>query len=307
MSKDLVLFSGGLDSSYLAYKLLSDTSNEITLLSVVTDCGMAGGLFGGQVLQMQPLIAELKKIRSFKMKYLYAGKNEITSHHLDWWNIYPMHRFAEDFNNGKYDRLVSGSNWEMLDGSFHKHSNPEIQQAKHIAGPKVFASLTQRGELWNPLVTHDFYQNFNRWHALKHTPENIRSKISCGSGIEENQCNLCDKCLFTNKVSKMMKSGATASDVDDWRRSKSHEYTESTTRDCSWRWWIHLEENKEAGFYPFLEKGLAEDVPPDLKITFPIKTKEEFIKWYSTIEYSPVIDAWLKKWGLTKNDWTPGS
>ena len=304
MSKNLVLFSGGLDSTYLAYKLLTDTTDEITLLTVVTNNRYCAGLNANQVRMMQPLVAELRKIREFEMKYLYAGPENITSIEMDWWNTYPMYRFADKFNDGTYDKLVSGTTWEQLDGLFYKHSNAKIQQAKHKDAPKLFNSLVQRGELWNPLITHDFHQNFNRWHVLKYLPENLRKKsITCNSGTGDNACGVCDKCGWNNKVQSMINNDSTAADLDDWRRTKSLEYGGTGTRDCSWRWWINLEEGREAICFP--SKGLAEDVPADIEIVFPIDTKEKFIKWYSTIEYSPVIDSWLMKWGKTKNDWNP--
>ena len=305
MSKNLILFSGGLDSSYLAYKLLTDTSDEITLLAVVSENGLCEGINRQQVLNMQPLIKELKSIRNFDMKYLYADSSEVTSIEMDRWNTFPMYKFASEFANGTYDKLVSGTTWEQCDGAFFKHSSVR-GYPKHLDAQKIFSSLTDKGSLWNPLMTHDIHQNFNRWHVLKYLPENLSSKsISCSAGkTEDSRCGQCDKCALNSRVRTMIGNGATASDVDDWRRTKSLEYGGTGTRDSGTQRWIMLE---EFGSMSNTKKGVADDIPDDLEIPSVITNKEDFIKWYSTIEYITALDYRLIKWGLDKTAWNPES
>jgi hypothetical protein len=302
MAKNLLFFTGGVDSTYLAYKLLTDTTDDVTLLVVASQTDNADGLGKQKILNMQPVITELRKIREMPVKYLKVEDSDITSFDLDRWNIYAMTKLAADFNNGTYDRLVSGTSWEQMDGKFFKHS--EVRGlSTHLDGPGVWSQLTTRGELWNPLITHEIHQNYNRWHVLKYLPDNLmQHNISCDTGAREpNKCNVCDKCGFNNRVKDLMSKGYTASDVDEWRREKSYDYSGSTSRDCNWRSWIKFE---EAGRLK-TKKGLAEDVPADLVIPEYVTTKDEFRTWYSTIEWNPRIDYGLMKWGLTKDDWVP--
>jgi 7-cyano-7-deazaguanine synthase in queuosine biosynthesis len=54
MAKNLILFSGGYDSTYLVYKYLVDTSDEITLLVMTSENNLADGLNRLQLLKMKP-------------------------------------------------------------------------------------------------------------------------------------------------------------------------------------------------------------------------------------------------------------
>ena len=291
-----------MDSSYLAYKLLTETSDDITLLAVVSESYKAEGIARNIVIAMQSLIAELKKIRSFKMEYVFADSTNVTTIEMDRWNTFPMYMFADKFNDGTYDKLVSGTTWEQCDGAFFKHSSVR-GYPKHLDAQKIFSRLTNRGEIWNPMLTHDFYQNFGRWHAIKYLPEHIMSKtVTCTAGfVDSERCTRCDKCALKTSVERMMSKGATASDVDDWRRTKSLEYG-GGTRDSGTQRWIQLE---EYGFMKNTMKGIANDVDPNLVIPPIVETKEDFQKWYSTIEYVPALDWRLKLWGLDKTGWNP--
>ena len=120
MSNNLVLFSGGRDSSYLTYKLLADTSDDITLLIAASANGTCDGLTEQKLLNIQPLLKELKKIRDFRVKYLKVNSSEITSFSLDRWNSYLITKLAPELNNGTYDKLTIGSTWEQNDGAFFK-------------------------------------------------------------------------------------------------------------------------------------------------------------------------------------------
>ena len=303
MSNNLVLFSGGRDSSYLTYKLLADTSDDITLLIAASANGTCDGLTEQKLLNIQPLLKELKKIRDFRVKYLKVNSSEITSFSLDRWNSYLITKLAPELNNGTYDKLTIGSTWEQNDGAFFKHSTVR-GLSTYIDSQKIFADLVTQGEFSAPLITNDIEQNFNRWHVLQNTPENIkRSTIACDGGFtEDNKCGQCNKCLYDNVVQEHINNGYTASDVDEWRQEKSHDYTGSTTRDCSFINWIYMEKN---GNFPIAGKrGVAEDAG-DVTVPDLITTKQQFRDWYSTFEYNWKIDRCLIKWGLDKTGWNP--
>ena len=304
MSKDLIAFSGGLDSVYLTYKLLTESTNDITLLILASDTGLCDGISKTMILNMQPVISELKKIRDFNVKYIYAESSEVTSYDTDRWFSYIISKVADDFNNGVYDRLITGSCYEQNDGAFFKNSSVRGLSAI-IDGQKLFHSMVTNGSIWNPLITHDLHQNYNRYHPLKYLPKNLFDKtLYCSNGrTHENSCGICDKCCFNNRVLQMMAEGASDADVDNWRKAKSLEYGGTGTRDCTWRAWIQLE---ETGKY-HAKKGVATDVDPNLVIPDVVTTKEDFLKWYSTIEYNPKIDWQLQKWGLDKTGWNPES
>lgn len=290
MAKNLVLFSGGADSAYLTYKLLVDTQDEITLLVLAHDQDLCSGLSRKKILSMQPLIAKLRTYRDFKVIYHLVDESKVTSWNIDKWFDYSIVAFANDFNNGVYDKLVSGTTWEQHDIQSFKNSS--IRGIRHtITGQKVFDSYITKGQLWNPLVTNDIHDKFNRWHLLKFMPADLMSLVDIDN----------TKQLYNDKVRQLISEGYTASDVDTWRQEKSREYG-GGNRDLVFLAWIHLIDGNSSFF---VKKGVATD-GVDVNFT-QVTTKQECIDWYTTIEYNRVIDYSLVKWGLGKEAFNPES
>lgn len=293
MAKNLILFSGGMDTTYLTYKFLVDTSDEITLLI----------LWGGQqfyassvikevVFSMQPILKELKKYRDFKVIYHKVDRTKITSWDLDIHYAYATKAFADDFTNGTYDNLITGISWESHDGQYFKHSLVQGFSTT-IAATKHPTKGFTRGRHWAPLLTQDIHLNYNRWHVHKYLPEDLKSLVF-------NVPTAQDKLHFDIAVKSFIAKGWTASDLDDWRRIKAREYG-GGSRDISYHQWfpIHM------GLGIITRPGVAIDDTVIRYLKPHVTTKEECIEWYTNIEYNVGTDSRLIKWNLTKEAYNP--
>lgn len=305
----LIMFSGGADSTYLAYKLLTETTDNITLLSVISDSRFGShdvnwAIDSKRKYFLLKLIQKLHQYRKFNFILTPVDSNKITCFEEDKWCQYGMKHVAEDFNNGKYDKLATGISWEQMDGKFFKNSNAR-GLSSFINGNRVFKKYFQRGVFWNPLVDNDFHQNYNRWHVINHLPKDLYDdSLICSKPTytynnnipTSHNCGVCSKCLFDAKVRTFQCS----SDLDDWRVEKSLEYGGGNGRYCTYISWIHVHER--VGNYN-VKRGISID--GDKEIPPVVTNKEELIRWYNTIEYNPPTDYALKRWGLKPNDWNP--
>lgn len=305
----LIMFSGGADSTYLAYKLLTETTDNITLLSVISDSRFGNhdvhwAIDSKRQYFLLRLIKKLQTYRNFKFELVPVDRSKITCFEEDKWCQYGMKHVVEDFNIGKYDRLATGISWEQMDGKFFKNSNAR-GLSSFINGNTVFKKYFQRGVFWNPLVDDDFHQNYNRWHVLNYLPEDLyndslicsKPKYFYNDNVPTSyNCGACSKCLFDAKVRTFQCS----SDLDDWRVEKSLEYGGGNGRYCTYISWIHVHER--VGNYS-VKRGISID--GDKEIPPIVTNKEELIRWYNTIEYNPPVDYTLKRWGLGPDGWDP--
>lgn len=299
------MFTGGSDSTYVAYKLLTETSDEVTLMMNVSTSARGESkasnwlIVPDQFERLVALISELRTYRDLKVRWNAAVPSNISSFDVDSWISYGIHTAADDFNSGIYDRLVTGLSWEQNDNALFKHSKVK-GLSNLIDGPRVFHSKVRRGSLWNPLVTHDFHENYGRWHVLKYLPENLRRKaLVCANASDP--CGDCSKCLLDSRVTELMGKGYTSSDVDDWRRERCLEYGGGNGRYLPYTIWIRID-GRDGRHRT--KRGVAEDCPMD-ELPMFASTKEELIRWYDTIEYNPQIDYRIQRWGLTKDAWSP--
>ena len=246
--KTLLLFSGGKDSTYVLYKLLTETDDEITAIQFykAEDNARTSVLKDKYYANIPALVEELKKIRDFNFIKKGISSADVTG---DTTNLYTFFvNYAIPFlNEGVYDRTATGRTWESQDQKVFK--NLWGITPASIAGQRLFDKFATRGELGNPLITHDFVQNFSRYHAVKLLPENLKKlTITCDDPkINENkleECGLCYKCVYEGKIIELINEGYTSDQISEWRRLKSLQYGNGSTLSAVPRLWINVEANK---------------------------------------------------------------
>jgi hypothetical protein len=285
MAKNLILFTGGYDSTYLAYKYLVDTTDEITLLVMCSENRRADGLTKEQLIRIQPTIKKLKTYRDFKVIYHVVEENKVDSWYMDEWYRYATTVFSDDLNNGTYDNLIMGTSWEQHDGQYFKNISVRgiTTSISYLKNPTK--GLTN-GKILAPLITHDIHQNFNRWHIFKHMPEELISTI-----VQYNPA----KQAFDKIVKIGISLGWTADDLDNWRKEKNREYG-GGNRDLSYTHWALTHIGTEVVHI----SGISDETNKNKQFT--IKSKQDCIDWCSTIEFNPKTDYSLIKWNLSKED-----
>jgi hypothetical protein len=300
MSKNLVTFSGGADSALLVYKLLTETKDENTL---VVFCGEKSSKTGlgwvlnrQSLLNMQPLLKELKTYGDFKIIYHIVRPESVKTMMDDMWAPYAVNKYGPELNAGNYDRLVCAVGFEQNNGKFMK-SYEQRGVKPYFEAKHMFDSSNIRGELWYPFITNDFYSNYNRWHLHTHLPKILMDKsISCA---KSSSCGTCGKCLYDNKVRQCIADGWTAQDLQNWTEERSQYYGGGNGRDAPIIYWIHAETGvKRTQINPGL-------LAKDKNYKFDIYDKDSFDRWYDTVEYTVPTDWKIVQWGLTKDDWKP--
>ena len=315
MAKNLILFSGGMDSTYLAYKYLVDTHDEITLVVLckpqqsnqfpttpeerkINLTKSKIGQFGLDPFQIQDVIKKLKTYRDFNVIYHSIDVSKITNFQLENWYKYSKKVFADNLNNGTYDTVMSGSTWEQHDGQYFKSGLITGLTSTYDLLNNPTKGLTQ-GRFCAPLLTHDIHSNFNRWHIFNHMPQELIDIIELARipvGAPENGFNI--KSTWDKITKAAIRKGWTASDLDDWRRTKSREYG-GGSRDALYTTWSSIE---FLGLYHVRSNGVATDgsnIKYDNNI---IRTKAGHIDWMTTIEYNYNVDYKLVDKGLGKDD-----
>lgn len=270
--KTLVAFSGGTDSTYVMYKLLTETDDEVTAVLFKKD-KLA------EVLNLAPnvsyinvpnVLEELRKIRPFNFieHYIQAkNQDEETKHYYTYFIKYA----APFLNDGTYDRIVTARTWEQFNQNIisttHKGSIAEI------AAQRLMKREVTRGYLWNPLVTHEYHQNFNKAHAFLHLPENLSKYVnSCVAPSTYNDqvipCGKCYKCLFNMKVKAFLAEGQTPEQIQAWTEAKCFEYGGDSGKSAPIRKWIDIEYMDDPVKKFFRKKDVIEDVKNKPHYTF---------------------------------------
>jgi hypothetical protein len=299
--KTALLFTGGADSTYLAYKLLSDTKDDLTLVTVTTPENFSDHPLWSarpdRVSMIKRVIQELKLIREFSIHDIKSNLNDITFE-LDHPAPYAVKKLIPFINNQTYDRVAMGYSWDQQSLQYFKNLIlPGISGDK--ISKKIFDREAKRGGIWLPLMTHEIDDKYGRYHALKNLPSNLKDKlVSCLRVNGNHQCgNTCGKCLTSIIVQKMIDEGYSAGDIEEWTQEKSLSFG-GGKRHAPSPLWLEWSANK------FSRKriiaGLNHEIPGTVTI---INSKEEFVQWWDTFEFNFQADRTIIKWKKTIDDY----
>ena len=293
--KTIVCYSGGHDSIYLAYRLLKDTTDEITLFILTSD-SVNWAIKPKQLERVYDSIELLKTIRNFEVichDVSYANVSNTFIFDTD--KTYAIKVLADDINNGKYDRIANGRSWEQTDGSYYLPDLSLKGFLTDINAKKLADKILTRGSIWLPLVDNTFHENYGRWHTLMYLPEVfIKTSISYLSPnddykrkdtYEAHDPNVVDKCVYDILVKQKINAGCTEEEYISWRCQKDIEYGGNTGKSCMPRHWSYFE---------------TEPHPYSRSFPHTITTKEQFIAWYSKRVYK---DHHLDSWSKSEWEW----
>jgi hypothetical protein len=299
--KTVLLFTGGFDSTYLAYKILTDTSDELSLYVMKAerfspynpDWAATPYMFNN----ISAVISELKKIRKFEVIEETVDVNQITFD-IDNPNSYAVYKLIPKINDGTYDRIATGHSYDHCSMRYFKYLDMPGVGGDKMA-KKLFENTAKRGSLWFPFITHDIHKNYGKYHAIKNLPENLKSKtISCLSATSTSSgpCGRCGKCEINNVTKNFMSKGYTSDDIQSWMEEKSLEYG-GGNRNAPPPLWIRIA-NK--GILNVFEYGLDNN---NTKKYVKVNDAKSFAEWWDTVVYNYPIDLKIKKWNRTSEDW----
>jgi 7-cyano-7-deazaguanine synthase in queuosine biosynthesis len=274
--KSLLAFSGGTDSTYVLYKLLTETDDEVTAITLKKDkTAEVLNLAGDRSYANIPyVLEELLKIRDFKFiehRIREKHQTEETKHYYTYFVSYA----APFLNDGTYDRIITARTWEQHNQKMI--SKTVIGSISEIAAQRLMKRETNRGYIWNPLVTHDFHQNFNKAHIYLHLPKNLKKyTVSCSNPSLEfvdskrivKECGECYKCLFNEKVEQFLALGHTPEQIQNWTETKGFEYGGNLGLSAPIRKWIHIDRMEDSIKKEEAKQALIYDVNNKRHYTF---------------------------------------
>lgn len=299
--KTALLFSAGADSSYLAYKILHDTSDDLTLFLLTTRNNERTPYVPPWVAQpdrlnkMYDVINELKKIRDFDVHHELVDSNTV-SFPLDNPVPYGVNAAIPKINSGEYDRIAIGYSWDQHSLRYFKRLNVKGVSGDKIS-KKIFDKNATRGELWSPLMTHEIHDRYGKYHAMKYLPQEFRSKIlSCDVPTKGIGCGSCGKCTINIKVEELMKKSYSSDDVNDWFAERSLIFG-GNDRCASPLFWVRLLHHGR------MTVATGVSIPEEQNKNYVITNREEFVRWWNTMEFNPPADNVIKKWNKDIKDY----
>lgn len=231
--KTLLSFSGGIDSTYVLWKLLHDTDDQVTA-AYLDVSEIEKELFTDRsplkLEMVQQIVDKLKsEVRDFDF-IVHKVKEEDVIPELKHNSLIFISYAAPMVNDGTYDRMANGCSYEDK----HQRIVPHLEfTPAYYAEQRLFDQLCTRGSLWRPLIDHEWHYKYNRLCAILNLPKSImRETHSCDSirkahtveGIQYKKCNKCHKCLVNRKYIELYKQGMTLEQITDWREERSYHY-----------------------------------------------------------------------------------
>lgn len=237
--KTLMAFSGGLDSTYLAFKILSATDNELHLFwmdlaNVMHEVKGETVSFYGEQIEAEriaiPRILEWfeKNLRPVTFEVVTDIRNrkppkEYPEGNGRGWRVLPMLRkAAEIVNQDGFDRFVYAKSPENIRSEGHQERDVYRQQ--------WWTGHVDKATFETPLI--EWWHG--RPHAIQALPQDLRAlTIGCNRASVRNgepvSCGTCDKCALTKETEKLLTAGGDADVVLDYllRLRKAGPYIDS--------------------------------------------------------------------------------
>jgi 7-cyano-7-deazaguanine synthase in queuosine biosynthesis len=256
--RTLIAYSGGLDTAYLAYKFLTETEDEITLVYIDSSMLQKNDDNAGFIVfnnnrnsGKNRFIADrtskwlLKNTRPFNM-ITKTVKEVLSDESL---NVYFARYAAKLMNENLYDRACGGWNWDIFPDEAFEDNLPRHPQV--IATERAFAEVSKRGEFFWPLIDHMFDYRQGNVHALAYLPkELLKLSIGCENivlDLEEEKvytCGHCNKCNWREFCEKKLSEGWTPDQVQEYRLKRSKEFVPGKWSPM--RTWIQEELGKKS-------------------------------------------------------------
>ena len=234
MAKTLCSLSGGRDSSYLLWKVLTETKDKVT--AVHFDFSPIDSVFAmreeAESVACAQIVAWLRaRIRTFD--YRIVPIERFTE---DGWHSLELVFYAAPLVNvGEFDRVMGG--WT------HQDSSPARGGVRERVMEKLFAKLATRGKFEWPL------KKMGKAHILQAMPTALEALcMSCENPETANgkvyECGDCRYCLLTEECKARLAKGESAQriTVDTLERKSQQPQPAYTEAFRSRRIWKYLAE-----------------------------------------------------------------
>jgi 7-cyano-7-deazaguanine synthase in queuosine biosynthesis len=231
--KSIVAFSGGLDSIYVLWKELTETSNEVTavyfatpaylydvrkkykinaLTSPIQSTNLANAMRNLALTiesKTRPFDLAIVPYDSTKIVNLETGSNHASVLRVKW--------AIDRINAGMADRFVVG-HCRDNDGALADNAETQKTDTASSLSMAAFKELAMRGEYALPLQD----VNYTIANAYAELPQElIDANLSCDSSATQGPCGVCYKCSMHQYAKDKLASGMTPDQFFEHAMSKS--------------------------------------------------------------------------------------
>jgi hypothetical protein len=259
--RTLIAFSGGFDTTFLTYELLTKTDDEVTLVYIdssmvpPTKINRSFMLFNPSNSSSRGLYMSQKSVSWLKencrpFNYIVEVLKESDIAEEDTLPVYFAKYAATKINEGLYDRAGGGWNWDIWPNEAYEDWLP--QHPCRIAAQRAFDKITKKGKLWWPLIDEGdniFPKRGGNVHAIKYLPKDLqKTLIGCeiiriSDDDEIIRCEKCEKCLWRRFCENKLADGWTEDQIQDYRLYRGKTFVPG--RWSPWKFWIHEEFENE--------------------------------------------------------------
>ena len=224
--RTLVAFSGGLDSTYVLWKLLTTTNDEITAVffdfSYLTDssCSSASGASASSLSEYNKLVARniVSYLKQTTRNFDFIIENCYSLNEDEDSTIYCARWAANKIQESIYDRYATGheATVESREEYYRVHNMPARNRLSvGQAAKNAFSQITDSTKIWYPLSRDEWRKRTSEQLAelpsdlvqLSISCNNISSVDSVGNPVP---CGQCNKCVRNNMLNQRLNLGETA-------------------------------------------------------------------------------------------------
>jgi hypothetical protein len=245
--KTIVTFSGGVDSTYILWKLLSETADEVTAVFVNvsqidpawksrydlrTFTGTDPAVCSEAINWLQTNVRSFTFVNQpFDVTYVIRGISNANSP-----QTYIARYAAPRINVGEFDRLVCTS--EKENDGWSNGGSIDTRRPGAMAAKEVFLANATRGTIEFPLIA----SNYTQANALSEMPSDLLNIVDHCT-LEDNSYKCQKKRWFQN----LLDQGKTTQEAYNIWYAKCTSYNDKW---FSMKWWIDDIQPDESNTWP---------------------------------------------------------
>jgi 7-cyano-7-deazaguanine synthase in queuosine biosynthesis len=231
--KSIVAFSGGLDSIYVLWKELTETSNEVTAVYFATPNHIYNIRQKYKIKAISPASQSIplankmqelafiieKQTRPFSMAVVPYDSSKIVDPETgsNHGSVLRVKWAIDRINAGMADRFVAG-HCRDNDGALADNAETQKTDTASSLSMDAFKALATRGEYALPLQD----TNYTIAHAYAELPQELLdAHLSCDSSATIGSCGVCYKCSMHQYAKGKLASGMTPDQFFEHTMSKS--------------------------------------------------------------------------------------
>lgn len=224
--KTVVAFSGGIDSTYNLWKLLTTTDDDIIAAYFddayqVINYGVGYAMNSTSIYQLQAarMLVDLLRAKYPDRPFEFVVNNIYEYAPDEVKSVRIIRHYAARVNSGEIDRIVFGNGWRPWDeAKVAANDTPNLLVIPQIcvAADRAFSLVCTRGAVEFPYAEN----KTGTGNAILELPADILSRtVSCTSPKVDAStgrilnCGVCNKCQEATLITQQLAAGKTADET----------------------------------------------------------------------------------------------